>query len=116
MTVPGLAAPGIWDFPALVEGGPDGERCAYCGKRGRVSVDHVLALSSGGPDDPWNLAPACRSCNASKGNREVESWLLRTGRPGAYYRTFVAWRDVTLENAGWVRPEPAAVMCIEVSL
>jgi len=37
----------------------------------------VLASSRGGRYTLDNLAPACRSCNASKGNLEVTAWLRR---------------------------------------
>jgi len=48
--------------------------CAYCNAEGKQEVDHVLALTQGGFDEPLNVAPACRRCNASKGDRPVESW------------------------------------------
>lgn len=45
--------------------------CRYCRARdGRIVsatvLDHVLALSLGGTDDPANLCPACQSCNSAK--------------------------------------------------
>ena len=39
--------------------------------------DCVLALSRGGPYTLDNIAPACSSCNTSKCNDEVTSWLRR---------------------------------------
>ena len=39
--------------------------------------DCVLALSRGGRYTVLNIVPACRSCNASKCNAEVTSWLRR---------------------------------------
>ncbi|MEM8745876.1 MAG: HNH endonuclease [Actinomycetota bacterium] len=62
-----------WD--ALVEawGG-----CAYCGRTGvSLQRDCVLALSRGGRYTVSNVVPACRSCNASKCNAEVTSWMRR---------------------------------------
>ena len=47
-------------------------RCAYCGKKPQdLTIDHVIPLSKGGDHTPSNLAPACWSCNMSKGNREA---------------------------------------------
>ena len=52
--------------------------CKYCGRRlnpfREFSVDHVIPVSKGGGDDIDNLVPACRSCNISKGDREVPAW------------------------------------------
>ncbi|MCW2683491.1 MAG: hypothetical protein JWP33_1404 [Blastococcus sp.] len=52
--------------------------CAYCGA---VDVplqrDCVLPISRGGRYTLDNIAPACRSCNASKCNDEVTGWLRR---------------------------------------
>src|SRR3954454_12806721 len=52
--------------------------CAYCGATGQpLQRDCVLALSRGGRYTLDNIAPACRSCNASKCNDEVTGWLRR---------------------------------------
>jgi hypothetical protein len=52
--------------------------CAYCGATGvPLQRDCVLALSRGGRYTLTNIAPACGSCNASKCNEEVTSWLRR---------------------------------------
>lgn len=52
--------------------------CAYCGRTDRpLQRDCVLAISRGGRYTLDNIAPACGSCNASKGNEEVTHWLRR---------------------------------------
>ena len=52
--------------------------CAYCGAGDTpLQRDCVLALSRGGRYTLDNIAPACRSCNTSKCNDEVTSWLRR---------------------------------------
>src|SRR5690606_20616796 len=52
--------------------------CAYCGATDvPLQRDCVLALSRGGRYTLDNIAPACRSCNASKCNDEVTGWLRR---------------------------------------
>lgn len=52
--------------------------CAYCGvSDAPLQKDCVQALSRGGRYTLDNIAPACRSCNASKCNDEVTAWLRR---------------------------------------
>jgi 5-methylcytosine-specific restriction endonuclease McrA len=52
--------------------------CAYCGATtGPLQRDCILAISRGGRYTLDNIAPACRSCNASKCNEEVTGWLRR---------------------------------------
>jgi len=52
--------------------------CAYCGAADRpLQRDCVLAISRGGRYTLDNVAPACRSCNTSKGNEEVTAWMRR---------------------------------------
>jgi 5-methylcytosine-specific restriction endonuclease McrA len=52
--------------------------CAYCGETAQpLQRDCVLALSRGGRYTLDNIVPACRSCNTSKCNDEVTSWLRR---------------------------------------
>jgi len=52
--------------------------CAYCGTSGTpLQRDCVLALSRGGRYTLGNIVPVCRSCNASKCNTEVTTWLRR---------------------------------------
>ncbi|GAB7519379.1 HNH endonuclease [Rhodococcus sp. no. 34] len=54
--------------------------CAYCGESDESPQrDCVLAISRGGRYTLDNIAPACRSCNASKCNSEVTLWLRRKG-------------------------------------
>jgi 5-methylcytosine-specific restriction endonuclease McrA len=52
--------------------------CAYCGVTdGALQRDCILPISRGGRYTLDNVVPACRSCNASKGNEEVTHWLRR---------------------------------------
>ena len=52
--------------------------CAYCGAtRTPLQRDCVLALSRGGRYTLDNIVPTCGSCNTSKCNDEVTSWLRR---------------------------------------
>ncbi|MSS84824.1 HNH endonuclease [Actinomycetaceae bacterium WB03_NA08] len=52
--------------------------CAYCGGQyAELQKDCVHAISRGGRYTVENVVPACRSCNASKCNAEVTSWMRR---------------------------------------
>jgi len=52
--------------------------CAYCGAAGAaLQKDCVLPISRGGRYTIDNVVPACRSCNTSKCNEEVTSWMRR---------------------------------------
>lgn len=65
--------PEQWDALVDAWGG-----CAYCGRSdGPLQKDCVMALSRGGRYTLDNIVPACRSCNASKCNDEVTSWMRR---------------------------------------
>ena len=50
------------------------EPCVYCGATNRIEVDHIIPLSRGGKHELDNLAPACRSCNASKRDKLLSEW------------------------------------------
>jgi hypothetical protein len=52
--------------------------CAYCGASDTsMQRDCVQAISRGGRYTLGNVVPVCRSCNASKCNTEVTTWLRR---------------------------------------
>ncbi len=55
--------------------------CAYCGATDRpLQRDCVQPIARGGRYTIDNIVPACGSCNASKSNSEVTSWMRRTRR------------------------------------
>jgi 5-methylcytosine-specific restriction endonuclease McrA len=47
------------------------DKCAHCGRRVKLEMDHVIPLSKGGPNVKENIQGLCRSCNASKADREA---------------------------------------------
>jgi hypothetical protein len=56
----------------------DRNTCAYCGfqfPRGRLTRDHVVPRSAGGPDTWMNCVTACRGCNGAKGSKPVERFM-----------------------------------------
>jgi len=44
-------------------------RCAYCGRKRPLTMDHVIPVSKGGAHTAANIVPACQSCNSSKSTR-----------------------------------------------
>ncbi len=53
--------------------------CNYCGSNEKLSLDHVFAQKRGGKDDADNLIFACRSCNSSKGKKDLMEWMEYRG-------------------------------------
>lgn len=65
--------PAQWTALKLAWGG-----CAYCGSAAPgLQKDCLLPISWGGRYTLTNVVPACRSCNASKCNTEVTTWMRR---------------------------------------
>ena len=45
-------------------------RCAFCdATEAKLTVDHIIPLSRGGSNWPWNIRPLCEPCNDMKGPR-----------------------------------------------
>lgn len=57
------------------------QRCAYCPKPA-TTIDHFVALSSGGKHVIGNVVPACKSCNCSKRHRDPFEWMEAKGVDG----------------------------------
>lgn len=59
-----------------------GNICIYCCEKAKLTVDHLLPISKGGPHTLSNLLPACHSCNSSKGNRLLfTEWMPKKVHP-----------------------------------
>ena len=54
----------VGEWLALVE--LWGGRCAYCGERAPLEIDHRVPLSRGGTNSIDNILPACGPCNRRK--------------------------------------------------
>lgn len=52
----------------------NGARCVYCGRTDSLSVDHIIPRHSGGSDSSDNLVCCCKTCNSSKGDRNMMEW------------------------------------------
>jgi len=49
-------------------------RCAYCGARGDLHIEHLVPIARGGPHVLGNILPACQRCNFSKRDKDAETW------------------------------------------
>ena len=79
----------------------DRHRCAHCGIRAALQIDHIMPWSLGGMTSLWNLAALCRDCNLAKSNY----WRYRDG-----YVVYRAWEgcDVPARAAAILATEKRA--------
>lgn len=62
-----------------------GFSCHYCGSKENMQIDHVVPVAKGGGDTIDNLVPCCRSCNSSKQDKDLKSWLkINNKKNGGY--------------------------------
>lgn len=57
-----------------------GKICNYCGSREKLALDHIFPQKLGGKDAAENLIFACRSCNSSKGKKDLMEWMASRGQ------------------------------------
>ena len=88
------------------------QACYYCGSKEKLSMDHLIPRIRGGNDTSHNLVWACRSCNSSKGGRDMLEWMAAKDRfpPILLLRRYIKivaeycerrdWLDLPLERIG----------------
>jgi len=54
----------------------DNPACHWCGQPAS-EADHLIEHDRGGSDDLDNMVPACKTCNARRGNRYKQAIFLR---------------------------------------
>lgn len=47
-------------------------RCLCCGKKKKLTADHVVPLSKGGSNYIHNIQPLCHSCNSKKHDKTID--------------------------------------------
>lgn len=52
-----------------------GTKCNYCDSTDKLALDHILAQKLGGKDEGDNLIFACKTCNSSKGKKDLMEWM-----------------------------------------
>ena len=82
--------------------------CAYCGSEvvAGLQKDCMLPISRGGRYTLTNVVPACRSCNASKCNAELTTWMRRKKYDEAAFltRQWQIAREIELLDPSEPRP------------
>lgn len=53
----------------------DDYRCAYCGSKDNLTLDHLIPKCKGGQNTWSNLISSCGGCNVKKGDKDVEVFL-----------------------------------------
>lgn len=56
-----------------------GTKCNYCNSIDNLALDHILAQKLGGKDEGDNLIFACKTCNSSKGKKDLMDWMINRG-------------------------------------
>jgi len=57
-----------------------GQICNYCGSTEKLALDHIFPQKYGGQDNAENLIFACRTCNSSKGKKDLMEWMNFRGK------------------------------------
>ena len=57
-----------------------GQICNYCGLSENLALDHIFPQRFGGKDEADNLICACKSCNSSKGKKDLMEWMDYRGK------------------------------------
>lgn len=52
-----------------------GQICNYCGATNYLTLDHIFPRKLGGKDNAENLIYTCKSCNSSKGKKDLMEWM-----------------------------------------
>ncbi len=50
------------------------QKCAYCGSKHELTLDHIIPQSKGGSDFVTNVICCCKKCNNSKSHINWEEW------------------------------------------
>jgi hypothetical protein len=97
------------------------KQCVYCGNASELSTDHLIPQNKGGGDLADNLVLACKSCNASKGDKGVFEWLglekkddLHRLVAGKYLKEL--WQIHEKENTLHISKSEIQILCEKCSL
>ncbi len=47
-------------------------RCLACGKKRKLTIDHIVPIIEGGSNRIENIQPLCKPCNSSKGSKTID--------------------------------------------
>ena len=74
--------------------------CAYCGKvfssPKEATIDHIFPRIKGGTNEMENIVFACKTCNSSKGDRDMFGWYIEHfGEFPSIYLTTILKRSIS---------------------
>ena len=79
--------------------------CAYCGKKESVvetlQQEHIIPFFNEGKFVLGNIIPACKSCNTSKGKKDLENW----------YKSKEFFNETRLNNIKEYQKDPIEFLC-----
>lgn len=68
------------------------DRCAYCNETENLQLDHIIPLSRGGSNWPWNIQWLCSHHNSSKNSKTDNEYRAIIGLPTLYcHRSVLFW-------------------------
>jgi len=77
-SLPGKIAASEWLGLCDAYSVPGGVLCVYCSRpTANPTIDHVVPLVAGGQHTIENVVPGCKSCNSSKNDRPLMTWMWR---------------------------------------
>lgn len=84
-------------------------KCAYCGSREDLTLDHVVPKCAGGLDETRNLVSCCFECNKSKSQENWKSWYKRQPFYDPYKeQRILEWQKLNTSNfSSYVETERA---------
>lgn len=56
-----------------------GGKCAYCKRKTKMTIDHIIPLIQGGRHSKENIQMTCARCNSAKGGRHPIEFAQRIG-------------------------------------
>lgn len=72
----------------------DNHTCQYCGSKKRLTLDHIIPRSKGGPHTWENVTTACAPCNSRKGDRLLRDTGMTLGsKPKAPIHPAIAFAE-----------------------
>ena len=72
-----------------------GNRCAYCGSKHELTIDHIIPRAKGGINEVHNTLCCCRACNADKAHEDWIIWYIQQPFFSEVQRELIErWMDI----------------------